>query len=76
LGLGIASAQDAPTNIGEVLEPSPEYAEGLPPDQFGWAEVIAVVDEGVETFDGISFPYQQLKIKITSGDRAGEELES
>lgn len=71
----VTNAQEAAPNVSEVLEPAPEFTQGLPPDQFAWAQVVEIRDEGVEDFDGISFPYQQLKVKITSGERAGEELE-
>lgn len=66
-----ALAQDAP-----VLEPDPATNGDLPADEFFKARVLAVLDEGVETFDdGTILPHQRLRAEVTSGALAGEIIE-
>ncbi|MBI4023015.1 YibE/F family protein [Candidatus Berkelbacteria bacterium] len=72
-GLPAALAQAEP-----VLEPDPALVDALPADRFTWAQVITVLEEGVNEFEhGFQQPFQRLRMEITSGPDKGvvRELE-
>lgn len=69
----LAYAQDS--NVGEVLEPDPAFAESLPDDEFSWAEVTDVLETGEQQFDDVTLPFQKIQVKVRSGVEKGTTLE-
>lgn len=62
-------AQDS--NVTEVLEPDPAFVEALPPDEFAWAEVMEITDQGAQDIEGVQLPFQHLQVRLKSGPEAG-----
>lgn len=59
----------------EVLEPDPAFTS-LPADEYARATVLEVLDQGeFDVGEGQSQPYQTLRVRITTGPEAGQELE-
>ncbi len=70
---GFVIAQE--TNVKEVLEPDPALAQSLPPEEFSWAEVVAVISSGERQIDDVTLPFQTLRVKVRSGVEKGTTLE-
>ncbi|MEK7184414.1 MAG: YibE/F family protein, partial [Patescibacteria group bacterium] len=66
--------RDEPTL--EALEPDAAFAESLPADEYARATVLEILDQGeLDIGDGRTQPYQLLKVRLTSGPEAGQEIE-